>query len=145
MQEALSPAGVLGPEPLSLMPQRVPSEPAKRCFQTMAANPFFRQPEACRRFQNGQGRNTTFQHASGFRPQLSCLASSRSRNSTGGEFLPSRFWACSLTACRMKREKSYGASTWIGSLDAGLKNRKRRGRAVRYPQGFPTAGFFGSL
>ena len=41
MQEALSPAGVLGPEPLSLMPQRVPSEPAKRCFRAMAANPFF--------------------------------------------------------------------------------------------------------
>ena len=41
MQEALSSAGVLGPEPLSLMPQHVPSEPVKRCFRAMAANPFF--------------------------------------------------------------------------------------------------------
>ena len=38
VQEALPPAGVLGAEPLSLMPQHFPREPAKRCFQTMAAN-----------------------------------------------------------------------------------------------------------
>ena len=37
-QEAVPPAGVLGAEPLSLMPQHFPRKPAKRCFQTMAAN-----------------------------------------------------------------------------------------------------------
>ena len=38
VQEALPPAGVLGAEPLSLMPQHFPREPAKRCFQAMASN-----------------------------------------------------------------------------------------------------------
>ena len=38
VQEALPPAGVLGAEPLSLMPQHFPREPAKRCFRAMAAN-----------------------------------------------------------------------------------------------------------
>ncbi len=41
VQETLSPAGVLGAEPLSLMPQHIPREPAKRRFQTMAANQGF--------------------------------------------------------------------------------------------------------
>ena len=41
VQEALSPAGVLGAEPLSLMPQHLPREPAKRCFRAMAANQGF--------------------------------------------------------------------------------------------------------
>ena len=38
VQEAVPPAGVLGAEPLSRMPQRLPHEPAKRCFRAMAAN-----------------------------------------------------------------------------------------------------------
>ena len=37
VQEALPPAGVLGAEPLRLMPQHFPREPAKRCFRAMAA------------------------------------------------------------------------------------------------------------
>jgi len=41
VQEALPPAGVLGAEPLSLMLQHFPREPAKRCFQAMAANQVF--------------------------------------------------------------------------------------------------------
>ena len=48
VQEALPPAGILGAEPLSLMPQHFPREPAKRCFQAMAANQgFFENPAAC--------------------------------------------------------------------------------------------------
>ena len=38
VQEAVPPAGVLGAEPLSLMPQHFPREPAKRCFRAMTAN-----------------------------------------------------------------------------------------------------------
>ena len=41
VQEALAPAGVLGAELLSLMPQHFPCEPAKRCFWAMAANQGF--------------------------------------------------------------------------------------------------------
>ena len=41
VQEAVPPAGVLGAEPLSLMPQHFPREPAKRCFQATAAIRFF--------------------------------------------------------------------------------------------------------
>ena len=41
VQEALPPAGVLGAEPLSLMPQHFPREPAKRCVRAMAANQSF--------------------------------------------------------------------------------------------------------
>ena len=41
VQEVVPPAGVLGAEPLSLMPQHFPREPAKRCFQAMAANQVF--------------------------------------------------------------------------------------------------------
>ena len=41
VQEALPPAGVIGAEPLSLMPQRFPREPAKRCSRAMAANQGF--------------------------------------------------------------------------------------------------------
>ena len=41
VQEALPPAGVLGAEPLSFMPRHLPREPAKRCFQAMAANQGF--------------------------------------------------------------------------------------------------------
>ena len=41
VQEALPPAGVLGAELLSLMPQHFPCEPAKRCFWVMAANQGF--------------------------------------------------------------------------------------------------------
>ena len=41
VQKALPPAGVLGAEPLSLMPQHFPREPAKRCFRAMAASQEF--------------------------------------------------------------------------------------------------------
>ena len=41
VQEALPPAGVLGAEPLSLMPQHVPREPAKRCSRALAADQGF--------------------------------------------------------------------------------------------------------
>ena len=41
VQEALPPAGVIGAEPLSLMPQHFPREPAKRCSRAMAANQGF--------------------------------------------------------------------------------------------------------
>ena len=40
-QEAVPPAGVLGAEPLSLMPQHFHREPAKRCFRATAANQVF--------------------------------------------------------------------------------------------------------
>ena len=38
VQEALPPAGVLGADPLSLMPQHFPREPAKRCFRATTVN-----------------------------------------------------------------------------------------------------------
>lgn len=38
VQEALPPAGVLGAEPLSLVPQRFFREPAKRCSRALAAS-----------------------------------------------------------------------------------------------------------
>ena len=41
VQEAVPPAGGVGAEPLSLMPQHFPREPAKRCFRAMAANQGF--------------------------------------------------------------------------------------------------------
>ena len=41
VQEALPPAGVLGAEPLSLVPQHFFREPAKRCSRALAANQGF--------------------------------------------------------------------------------------------------------
>ena len=38
VQEALPPAGVIGAEPLALVPQHFPRKPAKRCLRAMAAN-----------------------------------------------------------------------------------------------------------
>ena len=40
-QKALLPAGVLGADPISLMPQHFPRESAKRRSRAMAANQFF--------------------------------------------------------------------------------------------------------
>ena len=41
VQEALPPAGVIGAEPLSLVPQHFPRKPAKRCLRATAANLWF--------------------------------------------------------------------------------------------------------
>ena len=41
VQEALPPAGVLGAEPLSLMPQHSSREPAKRCSRAHAVDQGF--------------------------------------------------------------------------------------------------------
>ena len=38
VQEALPPAGVIGAEPLTLVPQHFPRKPAKRCLRAQAAN-----------------------------------------------------------------------------------------------------------
>ena len=38
VQEALPPAGVIGAEPLTLMPQHFSRKPAKRCLRATAAN-----------------------------------------------------------------------------------------------------------
>ena len=38
VQEALPPAGVLGAEPLSLVPQHFSREPAQRCSRALAVN-----------------------------------------------------------------------------------------------------------
>ena len=45
VQEALPPAGVIGAEPLNLVPQHFSRKPAKRCLRARAANMgVFRQP-----------------------------------------------------------------------------------------------------
>ena len=41
VQEALPPAGVIGAEPLTLVPQHFPRKPAKRCLRTLADNSGF--------------------------------------------------------------------------------------------------------
>lgn len=41
VQEALPPAGVIGAEPLTLVPQHFPRKPAKRCLRATAANSGF--------------------------------------------------------------------------------------------------------
>ena len=38
VQEALPPAGVIGAEPLTLVPQHFPRKPAQRCLRATAAN-----------------------------------------------------------------------------------------------------------
>ena len=41
VQEALSPAGVIGAEPLTLVPQHFPRKPAQRCLRAITANSGF--------------------------------------------------------------------------------------------------------
>ena len=38
VQEALPPAGVIGAEPLTLVPQHFSRKPAKRCLRALTAN-----------------------------------------------------------------------------------------------------------
>ena len=41
VQEALPPAGVIGAEPLTLVPQHFPRKPAQRCLRAITANSGF--------------------------------------------------------------------------------------------------------